>query len=77
MDGVERIALPAATSPRVQPDARSQERRRAFERALRKRTDAQPEDDGDAGAPSRAGAATAKPARPAVDGTGRHVDLLA
>ena len=40
MDGVERLplAVPVPSLPRIGTDPRSQERRRAFERALAKRS---------------------------------------
>ena len=80
MEGVERLPLPLAVPglPRIGPDPRSQERRRAFERALAKRGDPNAVSDAPATGPSagNAPAAPTRPGRPA-DGTGQHVDLLA
>lgn len=81
MDGVERLPLPLAVPglPRIGPDPRSQERRRAFERALAKRTDPNATPSGESATGHPTGTAPAAPSRPGkpTDGTGQHVDLLA
>lgn len=80
MDGVERLplAVPVPSLPRIGTDPRSQERRRAFERALAKRSNpsAAPSDEPVTGQTGSASAAPSRPGKPA-DGTGQHVDLLA